>query len=221
MFKSTCRPAKSKKDPVRSDCDRQLFGAALATVTNLITNLEAKISTSHDVQMLVSMVQNREEIIAAQLATISDFQSLVSHHHSLVNLVENQVTTISSLKQQLRKKESVELLLLEKDEHLQQKANKVEVLEKILKRKDEELSVWQKEKRLKAMHTLPVKMADNIDEEGNIITPADHEPHISVVSGSVTPPVDTGNDDASKNSSAIAPLAGSWINLLAKLRSTC
>jgi len=49
--------------------------------------------------------------------------------------------------------------------------------------------------------------------------PTDHEPHFSVKSGSATATAVIETADASKNSSDIAPLAGSWINLLAKLRS--
>ena len=49
--------------------------------------------------------------------------------------------------------------------------------------------------------------------------PADHEPPISVESGSATASAVTGNDNASKNISAIDSLASSWTNLLAKLRS--
>ena len=102
---STC-PDQSARSEV-NDGDRQQIEAALASVTKLISNLDAEVSTSHDVQMLVNLVKHREEIIAAQLDTLTDFQELISHHHSLVNVMDNQVVTIANLRQQLLKNKVV------------------------------------------------------------------------------------------------------------------
>jgi len=41
----------------------------------------------------LSVLRNRDEIIASQLATITDFQELLGLQHSMVNVTENQVTT--------------------------------------------------------------------------------------------------------------------------------
>ena len=53
---STC-PDQSARSEV-NDGDRQQIEAALASVTKLISNLDAEVSTSHDLQMLVNLAKS-------------------------------------------------------------------------------------------------------------------------------------------------------------------
>ena len=55
---------------------------------------------------------------------------------------------------------------------------------------------------------------------GKPVVPADHVPIVPLATGSATAStISESKDESQQNSSAIAPLAGGWINLLAKLRS--
>ena len=61
---------------------------------------------------------------------------LVSHHQGMANVMDNQVATIIKLKKQLSQKNSVDMLVLEKDKHLGEKADRIEVLQNIMQVKD-------------------------------------------------------------------------------------
>ena len=146
---STCPADKSRDQPELSNSDRQLqFEAARQIVVQLIGSMDAKIDSAHDIQILTGVLQNREGIIATQLETIKGFQELVSHHQSMANVMDNQVATIIKLKKQLSQKNSVEMLMLDKDKHLGEKADRIEVLQNIMKWKDRQLQI--KDRQLRA-----------------------------------------------------------------------